>query len=216
MYEVEFPTSVSFLASGGPTFSTTVNEGFSGFENRNANWSMSRGAWSIDLNYKDQSYFDDVQAFFLVVGGKWDSFRFKDHKDFQATGQLIGTGDGANKFFQLTKTYFSGSRSYVRKITKPITANVLKFDGTNCTESVVIHVGSTLLTLGTDYSVNETTGMVTFTTAPASASPVLADFSFHYVVRFDDDALKAQLEESPSDARLVSWPQIVLREVKQP
>jgi uncharacterized protein (TIGR02217 family) len=215
MFETEFPTAVSFLAQGGPAFSTTVNEGFSGIESRNQNWSMPRGSWSIDLSYKPQSYYDDVQAFFLVVGGQWDSFRFKDHKDFTATGQVIGYGDGTTKDFQLTKTYFSGDRSYVRIIRKPITANVLRFDGTNCTESVVIHVGSTLKTLTTDYTVDETTGLVSFLAAPAATSPptpILADFQFHYAVRFADDALKAQLEEGGS----ISWTQITVRECKQP
>ena len=67
---------------------------------------------------------------------------------------------------------------------------------------------------GTDYAVDQTTGIVTFTTAPALASPplpILADFSFHYPVRFGSDALKAQLEEG---GNVISWSQIMLRETK--
>ena len=213
-FECEFPTSVSFLAKGGPTFSTTINEGFSGAEQRNINWSLSRGEWIVDLNYKQQSYFDLVQAFFLVVCGAAVPFRFLDHTDYQAVGQVIGTGDGTTTVFQLINTYFSGGRSYVRVIQKPVTANVLKFDGTNCAESVVIYAGSTLMAGGTDYTVDQTNGLVTFTEAPSSTIPIIADFNFHYPVRFANDKLDAQLEESGSDQRLVSWPQITLKEVK--
>ena len=81
-FECEFPQQVSFLALGGPSFFTTINEGFSGGEQRNRNWSITRGEWTIDLHAKPQSYFDAAHAFFLNVGGQADAFRFKDHKDY--------------------------------------------------------------------------------------------------------------------------------------
>jgi uncharacterized protein (TIGR02217 family) len=213
-FECEFPTSISFLAKGGPVFSTTVNEGFSGSEQRNQNWSLSRGEWTIDLAYKPQAYFELVQSFFLCVSGQCDAFRFQDVKDYQAVGQVIGYGDGTTTVFQLINTYFSGGRSYIRTIQKPVTANVMKFDGTYCAETVVIYVGNILMTLGTDYTVDQTTGLVTFTVAPASGSPplpIIADFNFDYPVRFANDALVAQLEDGGS---LISWTQIKLREDK--
>jgi uncharacterized protein (TIGR02217 family) len=223
MFECEFPTEVGFLASGGPTFNTTVNEGFSGGEQRNRNWSTTRGEWSINLNYKDQSYFDQAHAFFLVVGGQFDSFRFKDHKDFRVENQLIGTGDGSNPTFQLVRTYTSGDRAYTRIIRKPITSSVKKFDGSYCEDTVNIYVAASLQTEGVDYNLDETTGIVTFIAGhiPTMGQVVSADFEYHYPVRFLNDKLKAQVEESAvnggnasdSDPR-ITWPQIELREVK--
>jgi uncharacterized protein (TIGR02217 family) len=48
-FETEFPRTVGYKATGGPTFNTTVNEGFSGFEQRNKNWSIARAKYTVDL-----------------------------------------------------------------------------------------------------------------------------------------------------------------------
>jgi uncharacterized protein (TIGR02217 family) len=218
-FECEFPRQVSFLALGGPVFSTTVNEGFSGGEQRNRNWSATRGQWTIDLHYKPQSYFDAAQAFFYNVGGQADAFRFKDHKDYSASGQLLGYGDGNTTTFQLVKNYSSAGRTYTRTIVKPIMSTISDFQGNALSDTVVIYVNGTVQTYGTAWTIDATTGIVTFATAPAAGSPpnaVTADFEFHYPVRFKDDALAAQVEESdvPDGDTLITWPQFELREVK--
>lgn len=215
-FETEFPREIGFLAVGGPSFFTTINEGFAGGEQRNRNWSQTRGSWTIDLQSKQQSYFDAVQAFFLVVGAQADAFRFYDHKDNSAAAQAIGTGDGTTTDFQLTKTYASGGRSYVKTIYKPITAAVTNFQGNSLPNTVTIYDNGTANTLTTDYTLDETTGIVSFVTAPVSGHPITADFSFHFPVRFTADQMKAQVE--PSDVLggniLISFPQFELREVK--
>lgn len=217
-FECEFPTDVGFLASGGPTFYTTVNEGFSGGEQRNRNWSMTRGVWNIDLNFKSQEYFDAVQAFFLVVGGQADAFRFKDHKDFQATNQRLSVGDGTTTDFQLIRNYVSGPRTYVRTIIKPIMSTVTDFQGNPLADTVVIRVNGSTKALNVDYTVDETTGIVSFVTAPANGAFIDSDFQFHYPVRFSADELKAQVEPSPVDggfgAPLITWPNFEIKEVK--
>jgi hypothetical protein len=67
---------------------------------------------------------DELIAFFRARKGKAYGFRFKDWTDYKATSQLIGTGDGAIKTFQLVKRYPSGSVVEVRTITKPIAGTV--------------------------------------------------------------------------------------------
>ncbi len=215
-FETEFPRAIGYLAMGGPAFSTTVNEGLSGGEQRNRNWSQTRGVWTIDLQFKTQAYFDAVQAFHLVVGGQADAFRLYDHKDHTATGQTIGTGDGVTVAFQLVKNYASGGRTYTRTITKPITDEVNDFQGNPLTDTVVVYDNGTPKTFITDYTVDQTTGLVTFGTAPAAGHTITADCQFHFPVRFMVDELKAQVE--PSDVLggniLISFPQFELREVK--
>ena len=218
-FETEFPTAIGFMAAGGPSFFTTVNEGFSGGEQRNRNWSATRGVWTIDLQFKPQEYFDDLQAFFLVVGGQADAFRFKDHKDFIAVGQLIGTGDGNATDFQLVKNYISGPRTYVRNIYKPITTDVLDFEGNYLTNTVKIYDNGSLKTLTSDYTQDYTTGIISFGSAPTSGHTITADFQFHYPVRFTSDELKAQIEPSwvnggQNGQPLISWTNFELREVK--
>jgi len=62
-FECEFPTAIAFQASGGQMFSTQINEGFSGYEQRNQNWSLPRGKWKIALDHKPLSYFQQVYDF---------------------------------------------------------------------------------------------------------------------------------------------------------
>ncbi|MEF3019366.1 DUF2460 domain-containing protein, partial [Pseudomonas aeruginosa] len=61
----------------------------------------------------------DLKAFFLARAGRARGFLFKDHRDWKAEGQPLGTGDGQRKTFQLVRVYASGSVTIVRKITRP-------------------------------------------------------------------------------------------------
>jgi len=215
-FESEFPTAIGFMASGGPSFFTTVNEGFSGYEQRNRNWANTRGMWTIDLQNKPQAYFDAVHAFFLVCGGQADAFRFKDHKDFIATGQVLGIGDGVTAVFQLVKNYASGGRTYTRTIMKPITSSVLDFEGNALADTVVVYLNGT--STGA-YTLDYTTGQITLTSAPETGVVVSADCQFHYPVRFVSDEMKAQIEPSFVNAGmngtpLFTWPNFELREVR--
>ena len=124
VFEVEFPRTISYHAVGGPVFSTQVNEGFSGQEQRNRNWAFSRGKWTVSLITPQsfagnrQAFIDLVNGFFLNVGGKADAFRLKDHKDFIATNQALAT---VNANVQLVKQYAVGGRTYTRVIFSSIT-----------------------------------------------------------------------------------------------
>jgi len=218
-FETEFPTSISYRAIGGPRFSTSINEGFSGYEQRNRNWQNARGKWTVSLTTpapfagNRQGFVNLLEAFFLVVGGRWDPFRLKDHKDFSATAQPIGAGDGSNKVFQLARTYAAGSRTYVRTISKPIAPPATDFQGNVLPQTVHVYVGGVT---ASGWTVDATTGLVTFTTAPASGAAITADFQFHYPVRFDTDDFDMQIDESDVSAGMpiVTWNSITLIEVR--
>ena len=212
-FETEFPTAVAYSAQGGPGFSTSVNVGFSGYEQRNRNWALALGKWKVDLYQKPQTYFEAVYAFWLCVGGRADAFRFKDHKDFNATAQAALDLGTAYHEFQLQKTYTIGGRTYVRTIKKPITSAVDKFDGSACADTVHVYVGGSELGVG-DFSVDEETGIVMIPGYTTGA--VTADFEFHFPVRFDIDECQAVIEESDvagGDAH-ITWPAVQLVEVR--
>ena len=57
---------------------------------------------------------------------------------------------------------------------------------------------------------NTATGLVTFTTAPASGVQVTADFEFDVPVRFDSDQMDITLETY----QLGSWGQISVLEIR--
>ena len=194
--EIQFPADISYGSSGGPTFSTDVIEAFSGFEQRNINWSAARARYNVAHGVKTQSQLDELIAFFRARQGKAIGFRFKDWTDYQAVAQNIGTGNGSQTVFQLTKKYTS-SVTVTRVIKKPVNNSALK-----------IYLNAALQSSG--YAVNYATGAVTFTTAPGSGVAVTADFEFDVPVRFDTDQLDAAID----DFGTRSWSDIPLVEVR--
>lgn len=179
-HEVQFPPKIAYGATGGPEFNTTISTTFAGFEQRNVNWQKARGRWDVSTGIKNKADMDAVIAFFRARYGKAYGFRFKDWSDYQGVGQNIGTGDGVETEFQLKKTYVSGGNTYVRDIKKPVNG------------SVSIYLNSVLQSSG--YSINYTTGVVTFTVAPGSSVAVTADYEFDVPVRFDTDLINVRAE----------------------
>lgn len=195
-FEVEFPKAVSFGAVGGSTFFTNVNYGLSGFEQRNRNWARTRGKWAIsvstpaDMDDERQNFIELVQAFFLVVGAMADGFRFKDWTDYKATNQEMQEITPGS-VYQLQRTYSIAGRSYVRTITKPVTAAVKDYRGNNLVNTVVIKQGASTIS-ASNYTVNHENGRVTFTGGLSMDSPFVpptADFEYHFPARFNTDEL---------------------------
>lgn len=180
-HEVQFPSDISYGASGGPEYSTDVVMTHSGYEQRNINWSSARAVYNVGHAVKTQSQLEVLIAFFRARKGRAYGFRFKDWSDFSVVGQSIGTGDGVTTTFQLIKTYNSGSESESRSIHKPVE------------NSVDIYVDGVLQSSG--MSVNITSGVVTFTTPPALGLSITADFEFDVPVRFDTDRLSTSLDD---------------------
>lgn len=204
-FETEFPRKLSYGLSGGAVFSTQVNLGFSGFEQRNRSWAQARNKWSVIVRAQQNGIgtitdLDLLRNFNLVVGGQADAFRLFEPTDFSATRAagtgIIGAGNGTQTVFQLTKSYQSGSRTYVRTIKKPITASVIDYKGNALANTVVVYVAGVVKTLGVDYTLDYATGLITFAVAPASLAQVAADFQFHYPVRFNTDEFKVAIEDS--------------------
>jgi uncharacterized protein (TIGR02217 family) len=211
-FECEFPRSIGFISTGGDGFSTQVNEGFSGQEQRNRNWSKSKRKFAVPLNGKDNDTFELVRAFFLNVAGKADGFRFYWPLDHSILGQSIGVGNNSATQFQLVKTYAVGGRTYTYTIKKPIQSTVQAFDGGFLANTVKIYLDGVLKTLGSDYTVDATTGIVTFTTHPGTGVVITADCDFHIPVRFDIDDM-GEVQIISHDLK-VKWSSVPLVEVR--
>lgn len=194
--DVRFPTDISYGSGGGPEYSTDIVITASGHEQRNSNWAAARARYNVAHGVKTQAQLNTLIAFFRARRGRAHSFRFKDWTDFSVAAQAIGTGTGALTTFQLIKTYTSGGVTETRAITKPVSG------------AVQVYLNSVLQVSG--WSVNATTGVITFTSAPGNGVVVSADFEFDVPVRFDTDRLAASL-----DAYGVhSWNDISLVEVR--
>ena len=113
------------------------------------------------------------------------------------TDQAIGTGTGSNRFFQLAKTYTSGAQSWTRAIVKPVGGTVR------------VALGGVEQLSG--WTVDTTTGIVSFTSAPGSGVAVTAGFEFDVPVRFDSDTLDVTLDVE----RLGSITSIPLVEIRR-
>lgn len=216
-----FPDSVAFWAKGGPGYNTTIVVVNSGFEKRNINWQNARGRWDVSpgLMVQDaasaQVNAAQVIAFFRAMKGRGNGFRFKDFQDFDANvggvGILsdvgtpttsTGNGNGAATL-QLYKTYTTGNLHDVRVIPKPVSAIVVSKNG--------MPMG------GGSYSVDYTTGVVTF----VAAYPLLTDVmtwsgTFDVPVRFDSDVMKGGPLGSMDGGggALYTWEQINLVELR--
>jgi uncharacterized protein (TIGR02217 family) len=187
--EVRFPDNISRGARGGPERRTRIVELASGREERNTPWANSRRRYDASYGIRRADDLAAVIAFYEARLARLRGFRWKDWADHKsclpsqtpaATDQLIGQGDSTATAFQLTKTYSSGLQSYVRVINKPVAGTVF------------MAVGGVAQTSG--WSVDTTTGIVTFTVAPANGASVTAGFEFDVPVRFDSDLLDVTLD----------------------
>jgi uncharacterized protein (TIGR02217 family) len=188
-HEVRFPDNIGRGARGGPERRTQIVELASGAEERNASWANSRRRFDVAYGIRRADDLAAVVAFFEARNGRLHGFRFKDWADYksgipsQAPGpqdQLIGTGDGSTTAFQLVKHYASGGQTWKRGIAKPVTG------------SVRIALGGVEQPSG--WSVDTTTGVVTFAAAPGAGVAITAGFEFDVPVRFDTDALDVTLD----------------------
>ena len=175
-----FPESVSEGASGGPTFLTHVFDCNGGLEQRNCMWTRAQHVYDVGLGIRDQADMVTAREFFVVIQGRKNSFRYKDWNDYQLTSEQIGTGTGSLTTFQITKTYTTGSYTHVRDILKPVASGLL------------VYVNDVLQTITTDYTVDTTTGVITFVVAPGNGLSVKVTGTFDVPVRFSIDAMSSE------------------------
>lgn len=195
-HDVRFPDAIARGATGGPGYDTTILTTIAGFERRNANWSQARGRWDVGSGLKRREDFAALIAFFRARQGRAYGFRFKDWTDFRGEAQVLGTGDGATKTFQLVKRYASGGVEVARRIQKPVAGTVaVQRDG---------------VAISSSWSVDAATGTVTFATGPAPGAVISASFDFDVPVRFDTDQMDLSLDTYDRG----SWPQIPIVEIR--
>ena len=184
-----FPDDISYGSTGGPTWATDVLTVKSGFESRNINWEQARYSYNAAMGVRDQTQLDDLIAWFNVCKGRGHSFRFRDWTDYTscALGQTpdfddqnIGIGDNTETQFQLIKIYTQGAYTTEREIRKPTAS------------TVTVGINGVKQTSG--WSVDTTTGIVTFTSPPAAAAVITAGYEFDVPVRFDTDSLPISID----------------------
>jgi uncharacterized protein (TIGR02217 family) len=203
-HEIRFPTAIAFHSTGGPERKTEIVTLGSGYEERNGVWIASRRRYDVGYGVKTLDDIHAVIAFFEARAGRLYGFRFSDFTDFKSCApaaaitpvdQLLGNGDGVTRSFALKKTYVSGPASWARAIAKPVAG------------SVRVAIGGIETSA---FAVDNTTGVATFATAPASGTVLTAGFAFDVPVRFDTDSLSVNL----ANFRAGEIPSIPLVEIR--
>jgi uncharacterized protein (TIGR02217 family) len=176
-----FPSSLKGLdieVERKTLWSTLIQTAASGKELRGSFWTTPRFLFTVTVNFVRQSGFsiktltDELQqlaSFFNALRGQWDSFLFVDPVNGNPSGVSFGTGNGLATIFQLLDNeglaagYIQGAPS--------------------------IYIAGALKTAGTDYNLNTTTGVVTFTAAPGSPYALTWTGQFARMCRFDSDEM---------------------------
>ncbi|PZP86529.1 MAG: TIGR02217 family protein [Azospirillum brasilense] len=188
--EIQFPSDISYGATGGPMFLTDVVTTVSGHEQRNSKWSQARARYNVASGVKTEAQWQSLIAFFRARRGKAVGFRFKDWSDYQAINQpLQSLGDDD---YQMVKRYVSGAVVSERVIAKPVAG------------TVKLYRNSLLQVSG--WSVDTATGIIT----TALTGTLTVDYEFDVPVRFDTDELALSMDSFDAG----SWNNIPLIEVR--
>lgn len=165
-------------AKARPRFNTEVVTSDDGTEYRNSRWAypLLSFEFNVEPGIIGEATMEAFRDLFYAAGGMAEAFLFRDWSDYEGVDQTIGTGDGATLTFQLVKNYTRGAVTRQRKVTRLIA------------DTTAIYIDGVEQMSG--WSVNEDTGLVTFSLAPGIGAEVSADFQFLLPVRFDDDSLE--------------------------
>lgn len=211
-HEVLFPQFEGWQHEGGPGYQTDVITMDSRQDRRVQRSQNPERSYLVRFDANSPEQVRQVLDFYVARGGLANSFNYfdpRDHHSAATAGQIkfaddvvlpsdqnIGVGDGTTTTFQLVKRYQDGGGSHVRSIRKPISGTIR------------VAVDGVEKTIGVDFTVNVTTGVVTFMSAPSAAAVITAGFKFYVPVFFGeavDQALRARLS-SPDMASTVTVP----------
>lgn len=199
-FEQLFPPEISRDAEGGPRFLTSKAYGSSGQRVANREAAYPLHEYRVAHPPKTQAEFESLRAFFYVVGGDADAFRFKDWSDFLATlaNTTLKAVAGEANAWQLCRTYSFGTRMFVRPIYKPVAG------------AQVSRVRGGVLTV-LPYAPDPSTGRVAIAGHQAGDAYVWTG-EFHVPVAFKDPA--AMWQVIGGEGLITHWTSIELEEVR--
>ena len=198
-FDDRMPERLSFGARGGPMFSTEVNKTTGGQRYANGNWLYPLHLFDVSQGVKTQTDFEEIRAFFWVVNGRRDAFRFKDWSDYRAVSQplvLIGGSD-----YQLLRRYSHGSRTFDRPIYKPVATPTVYRTRVGVTTAI-------------SPTIDLTTGEVTVS-GHLGGDTYTWTGEFDVPVAFVNDQLESIIvNRNPQEGFLIEWPSIQLEEIR--
>ncbi|RWB66581.1 DUF2460 domain-containing protein [Mesorhizobium sp.] len=189
------PETVSQGFKGGPTFSTAKSTQVNMQTRRLPNVSIARHVYTFMMQDAPADLVKQLRAFFYDRRGDYKVFLMKDWSNFQLVDEQIALGDGSTVAFQIVKTETAGVNPYVRVI-RHIKAGTM-----------VVKVDGVTKTLTTDYTVSST-GLITFTSAPALDAVITVTADFYVPVAFEGDVFEASVPYQSLDIMNVDGLQV--------
>ena len=178
MINAELDLCPAFGWQGGPEFYTRIITLRNGHERRNANWAGMRHHYTLPFqNITDADYLLYLKSVFVAAQGQAESFIVKDHSDYQATLEPLGTAPSGSTPVLLKKTYTFGEASIVRDITKPVAGAVIYQNGSPKAGTL-----------------DTTTGYFTPTTSWSGGATLAWTGEFRVPVRFASDILSSSID----------------------
>lgn len=162
-----------------PQFKTNAHRAVSGRELRftHQNYPITQYSLSYEFLRNTTAYpeLKTLDALFRQMHGSWDSFLYSDPEDRAVVDELFGTGNGSATQYQLTRAYGAGGFSFAEPVQN---VNALS----------AIKVAGIVKTPGVDFTLS-TTGLVTFTSAPANSAALTWSGTYYHRCRFLRDEL---------------------------
>lgn len=164
-----------------PAFKTRVQKSVSGRERRALDQALPIWTWTLTYDFvRDNpgAGYDELRelmGFHAQQQGAFTPFLYTDPTDNSVSGQALGIGNASQTAFQLVRNLDPAlpGGGYAEPITNPSAVSAVHLNG--------------IAQSGSGWSVNTATGLLTFTTAPASGAVVTADFTYAFQVRFSED-----------------------------
>ena len=173
---------LAWSVTKSPTFQTRIQRAVSGRELRALDYPYPLWQFTLVFDFlrdNPAAGFDELRTlmgFFMLCQGAFGTFLFQDPSDDRVSGQQIGTGDTLRTVFQLQRTMGKTlpGGGFLEPIVAPNVVSAVYFNG--------------IVQDPAGYSVDPTTGLVTFNIAPGSGLIITADYSYYFRCRFVDDS----------------------------
>lgn len=186
-HDVLFPKSISLDAKGGPVVDgVDIMTLYSGQEQRNIANELQTMEWVVNREVLNSTEIASAIQFLRARNGPAYSFRFFDYSDYQVVTGVIGTATAGQTDFQLVKIYSDSAGSYTRNLTKPIDPNT--YSGYTTPKVYIDGVEQ-----ASGWSIDYSTGVLSFTSGLTAGEVVTATFDFHCHVRFDFEKMSMNL-----------------------
>jgi len=173
---------LAWSVTKSPTFQTRIQRAVSGRELRALDYPYPLWQFTLIFDFlrdNPAAGYDELRTlmgFYMLCQGAFGTFLFRDPSDDRVSGQQIGTGGTLRTVFQLQRTMGTTlpGGGFLEPIAAPNVVNAVYFNG--------------IVQDPAGYSVDPTTGLVTFNTAPGSGLIITADYSYYFRCRFIDDS----------------------------